>query len=63
MSERVSEYEPFLDLPCSYKRRTEGPIPLGQTATTLLDAGNFSPILSRYPNKKPWDKPRVAPSK
>jgi hypothetical protein len=35
---------PFLDLPCSYKRRTEGPIPLGQTATTSMFLGKVSPM-------------------
>mmetsp|Transcript_14104 Transcript_14104/g.29178 ORF Transcript_14104/g.29178 Transcript_14104/m.29178 type:complete len:259 (-) Transcript_14104:3-779(-) len=52
---------PLTSLPCSYRRRTEGPIPLGQTAMTSMSSGNFSPMESRYPKRNPWESPRVAP--
>mmetsp|Transcript_12288 Transcript_12288/g.25904 ORF Transcript_12288/g.25904 Transcript_12288/m.25904 type:complete len:254 (-) Transcript_12288:95-856(-) len=52
---------PFTSLPCSYRRRTEGPIPLGHTAITSISSGNFSPIESRYPKRNPWLSPKVAP--
>lgn len=45
--------EPLTVLPCSYSRRTEGPIPLGHTATTLMSSGNFFPRASRWPSKNP----------
>mmetsp|Transcript_32207 Transcript_32207/g.75900 ORF Transcript_32207/g.75900 Transcript_32207/m.75900 type:complete len:303 (+) Transcript_32207:1094-2002(+) len=52
---------PFLVLPCSYKRRTEGPMPLGAMRTTLMSSRNFSPTDSRWPRRKPCERPRVAP--
>src|SRR6266568_2200711 len=36
---------PLISRPCSYSRRTEGPMPFGQTAITLMFAGNFSPAV------------------
>ena len=52
---------PLISRPCSYSRRTEGPMPFGQTAITLMFAGNFSPAVSRYPSRKPCDRPSVEP--
>eukprot|EP00001_Collodictyon_triciliatum_P079827 14126_1 len=52
--------EPPTVLPCS-RRRTEGPMPLGATSTTLMSSRNFSPRDSRCPRRKPWERPSVAP--
>lgn len=34
---------PLTDLPCSYRRRTEGPMPLGATSTTLMSERKSTP--------------------
>ena len=34
---------PFTSLPCSYRRRTEGPMPLGATSTTLMSGRKSTP--------------------
>jgi len=36
-------------------------MPLGHTATTSFEAGNFSPMDSRWPSKKPCERPKTAP--
>mmetsp|Transcript_37732 Transcript_37732/g.63507 ORF Transcript_37732/g.63507 Transcript_37732/m.63507 type:complete len:302 (+) Transcript_37732:1106-2011(+) len=52
---------PFTSLPCSYNRRTEGPMPLGATSTTLMSLRNSAPSFFMIPSRKPCDRPRVAP--
>mmetsp|Transcript_14319 Transcript_14319/g.58293 ORF Transcript_14319/g.58293 Transcript_14319/m.58293 type:complete len:264 (+) Transcript_14319:2199-2990(+) len=53
--------EPPTSLPCSYSRRTEGPMPLGATRTTLMSSRKVSPSEAMTPRRKPWERPRVAP--
>ena len=38
-------------------------MPLGQTAMTLMFAGNFAPTFFMCPSRKPWDSPSVAPGR
>ena len=52
---------PLTVLPCTYSRRTLGPMPLGQTPMTLMLAGNLAPTLLMWPSRKPCDRPSVAP--
>mmetsp|Transcript_22662 Transcript_22662/g.56134 ORF Transcript_22662/g.56134 Transcript_22662/m.56134 type:complete len:329 (+) Transcript_22662:1433-2419(+) len=53
--------EPPTSLPCSYRRRTEGPMPLGATSTTLMSGRKVSPSESMTPRRKPCERPRVEP--
>jgi len=52
---------PLTSLPCTYRRRTEGPMPLGAMRTTLMSGRNDAPSDCITPSRKPWDRPRVEP--
>mmetsp|Transcript_9514 Transcript_9514/g.28871 ORF Transcript_9514/g.28871 Transcript_9514/m.28871 type:complete len:242 (+) Transcript_9514:1365-2090(+) len=52
---------PLTDLPCSYKRRTDGPMPLGATSTTLMSLRKSTPSLFMTPSRKPCERPSVEP--
>ncbi len=54
---------PFTVAPCTYSARTDGPIPLGHTAMTSIPEGNSCPTPDRWPSRKPWDSPKVAPGR
>ena len=42
---------PFTSFPCTYSRRTLGPMPLGHTAMTLMLEGNFAPTFFMWPRR------------
>merc|ERR1719243_95562 len=52
---------PSSSLPCSYSRRTEGPMPLGATSTTEMSSRNSTPSFCMTPRRKPWESPRQEP--
>src|SRR2546428_4957101 len=54
---------PLTVLPCTYSRRTDGPMPLGHTAITLMFDGHLAPTFFMWPSRKPCDRPSVAPGR
>merc|ERR1719313_928111 len=52
---------PLTSLPCSYSLRTDGPMPLGATSTTLMSLRKSVPSDCITPSRKPCDRPSVAP--
>ena len=52
---------PLTSLPCSYSLRTDGPMPLGATSTTLMSSRKVAPSACITPSRKPCDRPSVAP--